>query len=472
MTRNPKSIDYVTDSIPVFVYGSLRGEGMVNNTGCTAKMLGEYVVRGVLLGFGDKFPCADITFDASDTIRGDVLNLNDYEDSLAKLDLYEGVGEGYYRRKLVFATDSEHPNLFRPVWIYTRGELLEMKDRSLELQSQIERIGFDGNLKDVAERACLSYGLSEIADMQPISIGFDAYNVLVKLNSGAEWVARFFAKNSTDKDINRYVSTTQLAVQQGVAHPKLASTENGSIYYDQESGLRMIMSEYVPGKLLYEFNAIPDKVFSKVIEEAVKISKINIHSEDNFDPWQVTNLVGLYEKTKHVLDEDIQAAIKDTIEGYQTVVEKLPRSFVHGDMTRTNIIARDDKEDGSIAVLDFGSSGVYPRIHELTIIAAHCLADGVLSLDECIDKTCNEFYSQGGELTEFEKHAFYPYIRAIIATKYLCNVLEIDESEENEEIRYWRELSIAYLMADRKESNPIAGTYDYRKAYKPSMWRT
>lgn len=82
---------------------------------------------GVKEGIGDHFPCADKTFQFSDRTDGMVYELEEreYEGSLAVLDEYEGVDEGYYKREVVFVHSGEQcSNLLTPAWIYTRGELL------------------------------------------------------------------------------------------------------------------------------------------------------------------------------------------------------------------------------------------------------------------------------------------------------------------------------------------------------------
>lgn len=111
--------------LPIFAYGSLRGEGMYSTTGNRTLTLGRFIVRGVSVGMGDKYPCADVTYDMNDIALGDGMELQDgSEEALTRIDEYEGVSEGYYQRRVVFASPEETPGLFVPMWIYTRGERL------------------------------------------------------------------------------------------------------------------------------------------------------------------------------------------------------------------------------------------------------------------------------------------------------------------------------------------------------------
>ena len=120
------SVTEARPSAPIFAYGTLQGEGMQVSTGNQALLLGRFVTRGVALGMGDKYPCADITFDMSDTAYGDGVELCDIsQEALGRVDEYEGVNDGYYQRRMIFASPERSHNLFVPMWIYVRGEKLK-----------------------------------------------------------------------------------------------------------------------------------------------------------------------------------------------------------------------------------------------------------------------------------------------------------------------------------------------------------
>lgn len=83
-------------------------------------------IRGVKKGMGDLFLCADITHNITDQTEGELcyLNRDNYEASIEQLDEYEGVKEGYYERRLVFAHNFSRSGLFIPAWLYCRGQEL------------------------------------------------------------------------------------------------------------------------------------------------------------------------------------------------------------------------------------------------------------------------------------------------------------------------------------------------------------
>lgn len=111
--------------LPIFAYGTLQGEGMLTNTKNQALLLGRFSVRGVLIGKGDRYPCADITFNMSNVAFGDSLELCDKsQDTIDRVDKYEGVDDGYYQRRIIFASPEGHYDLFVPMWIYVRGRKL------------------------------------------------------------------------------------------------------------------------------------------------------------------------------------------------------------------------------------------------------------------------------------------------------------------------------------------------------------
>lgn len=123
--KNKEGLAETSFSLPIFTYGTLRGEGMEVNTGNSSILLGRFVVRGLVLGIGDKYPCVDITFNTDDRVYGEGIELCDKSpEALDKVDQYEGVNEGYYQRRIVFASPEDSPGLFVPMWVYARGKRL------------------------------------------------------------------------------------------------------------------------------------------------------------------------------------------------------------------------------------------------------------------------------------------------------------------------------------------------------------
>lgn len=141
---------------------------------------------------------------------------------------------------------------------------------------------------------------------------------------------------------------------------------------------------------------------------------LDLHLPYRFDMWQVDSIKGLYDETRHVLHPVVRHKIEDVIHRYAQIIDDLPRGFVHGDMTRTNLLRR----------------------------VACCQASSEI----------------------------VTYTRAILATKYMCNVYEIDEKIETEEMVYWRNISIIYLMADSNAESPNEKAKEYCGYYTPSMW--
>jgi len=98
------------------------------------RLLGERAITdsspafayGVKKGMGDLFVCADVTHDVTDRTKGELCYLDDetYTKSIEYLDEYEGVANGYYKRRIIFAQKFSESGLFIPAWLYSRGEKL------------------------------------------------------------------------------------------------------------------------------------------------------------------------------------------------------------------------------------------------------------------------------------------------------------------------------------------------------------
>lgn len=112
------------ERLPIFTYGSLQNGGIESVIGRSAvRPMMMVEAKGITVGFGDKYPCADITNDQNDKIKGInyYLDSNLYVDYLKVLDNYEGTDEGYYERKKIITCHINNDCIVIPAWIYVRG---------------------------------------------------------------------------------------------------------------------------------------------------------------------------------------------------------------------------------------------------------------------------------------------------------------------------------------------------------------
>jgi Ser/Thr protein kinase RdoA (MazF antagonist) len=199
--------------------------------------------------------------------------------------------------------------------------------------------------------------------------------------------------------------------------------------------------EFIKGKNFIELNRVPDaKERKMIIEQAAKINSIDYQPVYLFDSWAIPNIQVMFDKVKQFVQSDDLRMVERVIAKYSEIpVDALPHCFVHGDFTKANIVKG---EDGKIYVLDFSVSNWYPRIQELSVIAANLLYDksNPSKLLERIDLVLNE-YSRLNPLTDEERKYVYSYALAGVAMEFLgAHQEKYINGNDTEETDFWMNL--------------------------------
>ncbi|MDR1476989.1 MAG: phosphotransferase [Rickettsiales bacterium] len=226
-----------------------------------------------------------------------------------------------------------------------------------------------------------------------------------------------FANFRTPADIWRYVSIMGKVSESDVVCPKLHRTRDGVLFSD--SGLSMVVMEFIKGKTFLEMNSAPnDGELRQVIGEIAKVNRIRFPELPYlFDSWSVQNLHGaLNEVLPFVKNgEDLDLLEMAAAAWDEIPLDKLPKAFVHGDITKANII-RD--KDGRCYLLDFSVANIYPRIQDLAVIAANLMAESGKSLTANANAAL-EIYDGFNKLEDIERKFFENYVIAAAGMEFL-----------------------------------------------------
>ena len=98
----------------LFVYGTLRGNGAAADRLAGASMIGKGVVRGTLYDIDGEYPALMLYGDMP--VEGEIWHVPSAA-MLARVDEYEGVAQGLFRRKAI--TVAGHA-----CWVYVAGHAL------------------------------------------------------------------------------------------------------------------------------------------------------------------------------------------------------------------------------------------------------------------------------------------------------------------------------------------------------------
>ena len=153
-----------------------------------------------------------------------------------------------------------------------------------------------------------------------------------------------------------------------------------------------------------------------------------------YDSWAIINFKREYAKKREYLSDNYKLAFDELLNEFNSIdFDRLPKAFIHGDISSTNVM-RD--ENGKLWIIDFAVSNYLPRIMELAVTAcALCLDKGSK------DKTCENIalllneYSKYKKLSDYEKSAFVVFYKIanamyIIQTQY--SIATYGDSDENQ----------------------------------------
>lgn len=310
-----------------------------------------------------------------------------------------------------------------------------------------DRLQFDGDVADILHGAAEELGLGTIEKSEPITMGFEDYNVKVTTGKGV-YVFKLFSKKRTQDEIERNASIIEVVCAAGIAHPTVYRTTSGSVLYRHTSGVQLVAMDFVDGQSFYEMGVPPnDEQLEKIVAEAVKINKLDLHPAYLFDSWAIPNMQWMYDQTKEHLSKEGERLVGKAFERYGSLpFDALPKAFVHGDIIKTNTLL--DK-NGKIYIIDFSVANVYPRIQELAVMSANLLFDEkhgkTATLRERVEKLIAMYEKNGGELSDIEKRSLFDYALPVCAMEYMGSVFERIKTGENEEILYWENLGFKGL---------------------------
>lgn len=300
-----------------------------------------------------------------------------------------------------------------------------------------QRIGFDGDLKEISEIICRDFDLGEFLNCEIILIGYEDFNFSLTTTNGKFFV-KIYANFRTLDDCKRNTNIMVRALKAGVSIPKLYKSNQGYLHILKinPSTLRMCVMDFIDGKDFFTSQAqITKKDRISIVHQASLINSIDIKPKKIYDSWAITNFQLEFKKKSQYLDSDDLKLIEPLIEKFQNLeIETLPYCLAHGDIIRTNVIK--DKNN-KIWIVDFSVSNYYPRIQELAVLACDVLfnKDNKKESEQNL-KDALEEYQKIIKLTSRELASLPIYIKFAHAMHVLCATYEKkannNNSKENE----------------------------------------
>jgi Ser/Thr protein kinase RdoA (MazF antagonist) len=303
-----------------------------------------------------------------------------------------------------------------------------------------DRLSYIGDLRPVISRVCSSYTLGELVDYSLIEIGYEDCNVTITTAQG-KFVAKIFAKKRTSEEIGRYSDIMERVVAAGVQHPRLHATNGKTVYHDSETGLSLVLMDFIEGETFLSLNRAPTVEERRlIIEQAAKVNAVDLQPAPLFDSWAIPNIKVMVDKVRSFIEPGDMNLVEEVVRRFDSIpLDSLPHGFVHGDFTKANIMKG---VDGRMYILDFSVANWYPRIQELAVIVANLLHDSEQgpSLQKRCDLVANE-YSEIVKLTPEERKHLFDYSLAGVAMEFLGSHQEkYINGNDTDETNYWLRL--------------------------------
>ena len=304
------------------------------------------------------------------------------------------------------------------------------------LEEFYDRINLKSELSDLSKVICEKYNLGQYISEKLILVGYEDFNFIMTTDTG-KFCAKVFNKERTSEDVKKYIDRIELANSININTPKVYNCENGILceIVLNNTKFRLCVFQYIDGKSFYDLNEIPNETEIKnIIEQMAHIHNAKLESDFIYDKWTITNFVKEYEEKEKYLNNKYSEVFKSLAHKIANVkFEKLPTSFVHGDIISSNVMK--DKSN-KLWIIDFAVSNYLPRIVDLAVTSCNlCLNP------ESIDKTISstkmilEEYQKYNKLTDYELDCFplfYDLANAmgILQISYLNSLGEISEEDK------------------------------------------
>ena len=225
---------------------------------------------------------------------------------------------------------------------------------------------------------------------------------------------------------------------------------NNQLLYEinvQDTLLRLFVMDY-SGKNFWELGKeLNNDELKQIAYIASKINSIDYNIKETFyDEWTVTNLLKEYDKKQDSLLEKDKKIIQPITHSFKNIdFDKLPYSYVHGDIIKANLLLDDNN---NISVIDFSAFNYLPRIVEITaLLLGLCLTN---EKESTINKM-NQFLSYYHNLIPLSdlEIEYLPLLLRSLASMYIIQTsFIVSESLDYVENKYWLLEGRKYLDMD------------------------
>lgn len=306
----------------------------------------------------------------------------------------------------------------------------------MEYRNVFERINNANNIEEVSKEICKSYKIGEYVKHKIIEVGYEDFNVDLDTTKGRYFV-KILNKERTDEECVRLANIYCIARDNGINVPMIYKYNEELILTIniQNTKLRIILMEYIEGSNMYELGRnLTLEEIEQVAKQAAKIDRIDFNVKPYYDEWTLINFKSEYDKKRDLICEEDKEIVDKVYKEFLNInFEKLPKSYIHGDIMNANLIKSKEK----IWLIDFSTVNYLPRIIELAVIAyGICIynnrEDSIKRLNYFLNR-----YNEKNEITKIELEMFCAVLSVMGAMSVMQSSFIKANGENFEENQYW-----------------------------------
>ena len=305
-------------------------------------------------------------------------------------------------------------------------------EKNMRYYSRIDEIE---NINILSNLVCKEYNFGSIKDTFLIEIGYEDFNAIIDTTSG-KYLMKVFANFRSDEEASECINRSYIAYKNNVKTPRVYENSKGeilTIINYLNSRFRVSVIEYIDGSNFFNLGRKPNlDELLKIVDIGCNLNKIDYKPNFIYDTWAITSFCEEFDKKRQLLDEKYLKILEPIYNKFKLFdYDKLPKSFVHGDMFSTNLML--DK-NGDIWVIDFSVSNYTARLNEIVVICAEIALidnDKIESkkrIKLAFDEWCNKL-----DATKYEIDFFKLLFNVVAAIKILNSSFNLALGNDSEE---------------------------------------
>lgn len=275
-------------------------------------------------------------------------------------------------------------------------------------------------------RAVNNYDIGVLLRWEYIEVGMEDCNIFLETDKGKYLLKAFSMVRSSEETGRVARIIEQVSKIEGLCTQRLVRDKNNeSLRYLNEGKDPYVLLIWVEGEDLFSKKRKPTKhELDDLMRQAALLHSSTINPPFFLDMWAVGNIGLVYKTVEKYLNAEEKRLCSLAKDIFERIDHKsLPTGFVHGDLTKQNVIATGD---GDVGIIDFSVSNVYPRIQEHAAVVAnlvYTIGDDRKMILQSIEEVVAS-YEQYITLTRTEKEALFGYVVASFAMSALGSYKE------------------------------------------------